>query len=85
MKLLLGRHELAYINMNDKSVYNRIFNHTNRISVANFQLWTVHKIIEYLTLVLNCLDFEISITVQWLTFLTHPIYTLSQIIEKKWK
>jgi len=53
--------------------------------LLTFNSWTVHKIIEYLTLVLNCLDFEISITVQWLTFLTHPIYTLSQIIEKKWK
>ena len=50
MKLLLGRHELAYVNMNDKSVYNRIFNHTNRISVANFLSWTIHKIIDYLTL-----------------------------------
>jgi len=52
MKLLLGKHELAYVYMSHKSVYRRIFNHTNRISVANFRFnsWTVHKIIEHLTL-----------------------------------
>jgi len=40
-----------------------------------FNSWTVHKIIEYLTLKL-CVASEISITQQHLTFLTHPVYSL---------
>jgi len=38
--------------------------------LPTFKSWTVHKFIEYLTL---GLAFEISITVQQLTFLTHPL------------
>jgi len=42
------------------------------LALATFKSWTVHKIMEYLTLGC-CLAFEISITVQQLTFLTHPV------------
>ena len=38
--------------------------------LPTFNCWIVHKIIEYLTL---GLAFEISITVQQLTFLAHPV------------
>jgi len=60
-------------------VQNRIFNQTDRISVANFQSWTVHKIIEYVTLA-----FEISITVQQLTFLDPPYMFNTGKLIRKW-
>jgi len=37
MKLLLGKHELALVNL-AKKLQHRIFNHRSRISVANFQV-----------------------------------------------
>jgi len=42
--------------------------------MPTFKSWTVQKIIEYLTLGLYRLAFEISITLQQLTFLTHPVF-----------
>jgi len=47
-------------------VYHRIFNHRNRITVANFLV--LDRSQNY------CLAFEISITVQQVTFLTHPVF-----------
>ena len=44
---------------------------------STFEPWTVRKIAEYLTLGLLSIAFEISITVQQLTFLTHPVYVLN--------
>jgi len=48
--------------------------------LPTFKSWTVHKIRQYLTLGL-LFSFEISSTVQQLTFLTHPVYrTWSTVI-----
>ena len=74
MKLLLGKHELAWQNL-AKKLYNRIFNHRNRISVVNVQVLDYsqnYRIFNVRTIV-YCLTFGISIIVQQLTFLTHPV------------
>jgi len=41
------------------------------LMLPTFNSWTVNKIMKYLTLG-DCVAYEISITVQQLTFLTHP-------------
>ena len=38
MKVLLGKHELASSTCRHESVWHRIYNHTNRISVVNFKV-----------------------------------------------
>jgi len=52
MKLLLGKHELAYVNM------------TSENSTQIELMLPTFNIIEYLRLGLYCLAFEISVTVQ---------------------
>jgi len=47
--------------------------HGVELVLPSFKSWTVHKIIEYLTLRTNCLAVEKSNTGQQLTFLTHPV------------
>jgi len=51
--------------------------------LPTFKSWTVHKITVYLTLGLLSRLFEISITVQQLTFLTHPVDYFCQSNELK--
>ena len=71
MKLLLGKHELALQNL-PKNYGIEYLTTEVELVLPNFKSCTVHKIIEYLTLGL-LLAFEISIRVQQLTFLTHPV------------
>ena len=72
MKLLLGKHELAYVNVMSYSI--EYLTTQIELLLPTFKSGTVHKVIDYFILRYDYrLAFEISITVQQLTFLTHPV------------
>jgi len=72
MKLLLGKHELAYVNVMSYSI--EYLTTQIELLLPTFKSGTVHEVIDYFILRYDyCLAFEISITVQQLTFLTHPV------------
>jgi len=72
MKLLLGKHELAYVNV--MSYSTEYLTTQIELLLPTFKSGTVYKVIDYFILRYDyCLAFEISITVQQLTFLTHPV------------
>ena len=52
MKLLLGKQELALQNLAKKTYSNEYLTTKTELPLSTFKSWTVHKIIEYLTVAL---------------------------------
>jgi len=69
MKLLLGKHELASQNL-AKKLQHGIFNDMSIINVANFQVLDHSQ--NYRVFNVRTIVFEMSITVQQLTFFDPP-------------
>ena len=70
MKLLLGKHELAWQNLAKNYIIEYLTTEIESV-LSTFKSWTVHKIIEYLTLGLLS---SLRNIYNSLRFLTHPVY-----------